>query len=78
MSVGLITEPVEAEAAVAEGRADLVALARAALDDPNWPLHARLALGGEGDGYALWPKQAGYAVRNMDRVLGKGGFAAVT
>ncbi len=77
MTVGLITDPAEAEAAVAEERADLVALARAALDDPNWPQHARIALGGEGDAYADWPKQAGYAVRNKDKVLGKGGFSAV-
>lgn len=75
MTVGLITEPAEAEAAVAEGKADLVALARAALDDPNWPLHARATLAGEGDPYAAWPKQAGYAVRNMDRVLKTGAFA---
>lgn len=46
MAVGLITEPQQAEAIVAEGRADLVALGRAMLYDPRWPWHAAAALGG--------------------------------
>ena len=41
----MITEPAEAEAIVAEGRADLVALARAILADPRWPWRAAAALG---------------------------------
>ncbi|HTV20522.1 MAG TPA: NADH:flavin oxidoreductase/NADH oxidase [Polyangiaceae bacterium] len=44
-AVGLITEPAQAEAIVAEGRADLVLLARAFLRDPYWALHAAHALG---------------------------------
>ncbi len=72
MAVGLITGPADAEAILAEGRADLVALARGALDDPNWPLHARLALeGGEAASYSQWPVQARDRVRSMDRVLGR-------
>lgn len=70
MAVGLITTPAEAGAIVAEGTADLVALGRTALDDPNWPLHARGVLDG-GDSFAHWPKQAGFAVRNRDRALGR-------
>lgn len=46
-AVGLITEPQEAEAIVAEGRADIVALARAVLADPRWPWRAAAALGVE-------------------------------
>lgn len=46
IAVGLITEPRQAEAIVAEGRADLVALARAMLLDPRWPWRAALELGG--------------------------------
>lgn len=72
-AVGLITRPEEAAAIVAGGDADFVALAREALDDPNWPLHARAALG-VGVDYADWPKQSGYAVRNKDRALGLRGF----
>ena len=46
MAVGLITEPRQAEAIVAEGRADLVALARGMLFDPRWPWRAAVELGG--------------------------------
>lgn len=44
-AVGLITEPAQAQAIVAEGRADLVLLARAVLQDPYWPVRAAAALG---------------------------------
>jgi len=45
--VGLITTPAQAEAIVAEGKADMVALARGMLDDPRWGWHAAGALGAE-------------------------------
>lgn len=45
MGVGMILTPQQAEEIVASGRADLVALARAMLDDPRWPWHAAAALG---------------------------------
>ena len=45
--VGLIITPAQAEAIVAEGRADMVALARGMLDDPRWGWHAAAALGAE-------------------------------
>ena len=44
-AVGMITEPAQAQAILAEGRADLILLARALLRDPYWPLHAAAALG---------------------------------
>ena len=47
IAVGLITEPRQAEAIVASGDADLVALARAMLWDPRWPWHAAAALGAQ-------------------------------
>lgn len=43
--VGLITEPAQADAIVASGDADLVALARGLLWNPRWPWHAAQALG---------------------------------
>jgi 2,4-dienoyl-CoA reductase-like NADH-dependent reductase (Old Yellow Enzyme family) len=46
IAVGLITGFEQAEAIVATGDADLIALARAALYDPRWPWHAAAALGG--------------------------------
>jgi len=46
-AVGLITEPAQAEAIVAEGRADMVLLAREYLRDPYWPRQAAKELGVE-------------------------------
>ncbi len=48
MAVGLVTEPAAAEAVVARGDADLVALARGMLFDPHWAWRAALELGAEG------------------------------
>ncbi|MGZ3182030.1 MAG: NADH:flavin oxidoreductase/NADH oxidase [Telluria sp.] len=45
IAVGLITEPRQAEAILAEGKADAVALARGMLYDPRWPWHAAAELG---------------------------------
>jgi 2,4-dienoyl-CoA reductase-like NADH-dependent reductase (Old Yellow Enzyme family) len=47
MAVGLITDAQQAEAIVAEGRADYVAIARAFLDDPHWAWHAAYQLGAD-------------------------------
>lgn len=52
-AVGLITEPAQANAIIAEGDADMVFLARAMLRDPFWPVHAAAALGEP----VSWPKQ---------------------
>jgi 2,4-dienoyl-CoA reductase-like NADH-dependent reductase (Old Yellow Enzyme family) len=46
-AVGMIVDPAAAEAIVASGQADQVALARAMIDDPRWPWHAAQALGAE-------------------------------
>jgi 2,4-dienoyl-CoA reductase-like NADH-dependent reductase (Old Yellow Enzyme family) len=43
-AVGLITDPDQAEAVLAEGSADVVLLAREALRDPSWPLRAAARL----------------------------------
>ena len=40
MAVGMITGAYQADTIVRSGQADLVALARAVLRDPNWPLRA--------------------------------------
>ncbi len=47
IAVGLITEADQAEAIIASGQADAVALARAILYDPRWPWHAAATLGAE-------------------------------
>jgi 2,4-dienoyl-CoA reductase-like NADH-dependent reductase (Old Yellow Enzyme family) len=46
-AVGLIVEPHQAEAVIASGQADMVAMARAFLDDPRWVWHAAEKLGAE-------------------------------
>jgi len=53
IAVGLITEPEQAEAIIANGEADAVSLARAILYDPRWPWHAAAKLGAQ----AIAPKQ---------------------
>ncbi len=45
MAVGLITEAVHAESIIADGQADMVALARAFLYNPRWVWHAAAELG---------------------------------
>jgi 2,4-dienoyl-CoA reductase-like NADH-dependent reductase (Old Yellow Enzyme family) len=45
IAVGLIADGHQAEAVLMSGQADAVAIARAVLDDPNWPHRAALALG---------------------------------
>ena len=47
MTVGLITDAVQADAIVKSGDADLVALARAMLWNPRWPWHAAATLGAQ-------------------------------
>jgi 2,4-dienoyl-CoA reductase-like NADH-dependent reductase (Old Yellow Enzyme family) len=45
IAIGLITEAKHAEGIVAEGKADMVALARGFLWDPHWAWHAAFELG---------------------------------
>lgn len=46
-AVGLITEPKQAEAVIAAGQADAVAIARAVLFEPHWPWRAAAELGAQ-------------------------------
>jgi len=46
-AVGMIVKPEQAEQIVAQGKADMVSMARAFLDDPHWGWHAAKALGAE-------------------------------
>ena len=63
IAVGLITEPNHAEQILREGQADMIALARELLWNPNWPVHAARALGLPNYldllplGYAWWLKR---------------------
>ena len=68
MAVGLILEAAQAEQVLQEGHADLVAIGREALHDPNWPLRARGALG-IGQDFAGWPDQYGWWLDKRARSL---------
>jgi 2,4-dienoyl-CoA reductase-like NADH-dependent reductase (Old Yellow Enzyme family) len=45
VAVGLITEFQQAEAILARGDADMIAIVRAILYDPRWPWHAAAHFG---------------------------------
>ncbi|MDP2782079.1 NADH:flavin oxidoreductase/NADH oxidase [Devosia sp.] len=72
IAVGLLGDIQGAETILTSGQADFIALARGALDDPNWALHANHELGASD--YTLWPKQAN-RVSSRDRSLGLRSFA---
>ncbi len=55
-AVGIILTPEQADAVVAEGRADLVALGREMLRTPYWPAEAARALGCA-ESFEPWPLQ---------------------
>jgi 2,4-dienoyl-CoA reductase-like NADH-dependent reductase (Old Yellow Enzyme family) len=52
MTVGIIVTPEQAEQTIADGKSDLVGVARATLDDPRWGHHAAQYLGRE----PMYPK----------------------
>lgn len=73
MAVGFIWDPTVANAVITEGRADLVALARELLNNPNWPLHAARELGFDPD-YRTWRPQFGWWLQRRERVIDKLGL----
>ncbi|HEY8612511.1 MAG TPA: hypothetical protein VIL69_14640, partial [Roseomonas sp.] len=66
MAVGLIVHADQAEAVLREGSADLVAIGREMLHNPNWPLDAAQKLGAE-DAYAAIPAAYGYWLEKRDK-----------
>jgi 2,4-dienoyl-CoA reductase-like NADH-dependent reductase (Old Yellow Enzyme family) len=70
MAVGLILTPQQAEDALQAGRADLIAIGREALYDPNWPLHAAAALGVDPQ-FERWPVQYGWWLTRREALLKK-------
>ncbi|HVY26424.1 MAG TPA: NADH:flavin oxidoreductase/NADH oxidase [Polyangiaceae bacterium] len=67
MAVGRIATTELANSIIENASADLVALGRALLDDPNWALHAREQLLPEAIGDAAYPRQVGYAIKALKR-----------
>ncbi len=72
MAVGLIVDPYQAETILANEQADLIAVARAALDDPNWAQRAKAALMPDTVGDDAWPAPVGYAVKALHRAMTPG------
>ena len=70
MAVGLILTAEQAEEALRAGRADLIAVGREALYDPNWPLHAARALGADPE-MGRWPVQYGWWLTRRESLLRK-------
>lgn len=55
MAVGLIVHADQAEAILQDGRADLIAIAREAMYNPNWPMDAAFKLGADPAGASTPP-----------------------
>lgn len=70
IAVGLIREARLAEQILREGGADLIALAREMLANPNWPAQAARELS-EGGGWGLWPQQFRYWLERRARSVGE-------
>lgn len=66
IAVGSITDPDQVNSILAAGRADLCALARPHLADPNWTLHAAAQLGWNGQ---QWPWQYTSGGEQLQRLL---------
>ncbi|MEO3470718.1 hypothetical protein AAFN86_02545 [Roseomonas sp. CAU 1739] len=71
MAVGLIIGPHQAEAALADGESDLIAIGREAMNNSNWALMARGVLepGTTEDVFARWPPQHGWWMEKRAAVM---------
>jgi 2,4-dienoyl-CoA reductase-like NADH-dependent reductase (Old Yellow Enzyme family) len=71
MAVGLIVAGAQAEAILRANKADLIAVAREALYDPNWALHAQAELDGAfgSRSFADWPVQPGWWLERREPLM---------
>jgi 2,4-dienoyl-CoA reductase-like NADH-dependent reductase (Old Yellow Enzyme family) len=70
VAVGLIVEPKQAEAVLESEDADLIALGREMLVNPNWGAQAALEMRQEA-GWKEWPDQFGWWLERRARSLAK-------
>lgn len=68
IAVGNITDADQVNSIIAAGRADLVALARPHLSDPNWTLHAAAQLGWSEQ---PWPRQYKSGKEQLERIVAR-------
>ncbi|MBX2868444.1 MAG: NADH:flavin oxidoreductase/NADH oxidase [Acidiferrobacterales bacterium] len=73
MGVGFLWDAKRCEEIIANGSADMIALARELLDDPNWAFHAAKTLGVD-QNYEMWPPESGWWLMKRDRLLNKLGI----
>jgi 2,4-dienoyl-CoA reductase-like NADH-dependent reductase (Old Yellow Enzyme family) len=73
-TVGLVIDAEQAEALVREGFADIIAVGREMLNDPNWAHHTQRVL--EGANYDAWRQESGWWLDKreavIDRLLAQG------
>lgn len=70
MAVGFLWDAAKCEQIIGDNDADMIALARELLDDPNWPLHAAGVLGADLD-HGMWPIESGWWLTKRQRLLAK-------
>jgi 2,4-dienoyl-CoA reductase-like NADH-dependent reductase (Old Yellow Enzyme family) len=68
MAVGLILDGPQAEQILRDDQCDLIAIGRQSLYNPNWALHAQVALGAQGE-YEAWPQQYGWWLDKRQHIL---------
>jgi 2,4-dienoyl-CoA reductase-like NADH-dependent reductase (Old Yellow Enzyme family) len=68
MAVGLILDGPQAEQILRDEQCDLIAIGRQSLYNPNWALHAQVALGAQGE-YEAWPVQYGWWLDKRQHIL---------
>lgn len=73
MAVGFLWDAKCCEEILGSGKADMIALARELLNDPNWPLHMAAELGDDVS-HATWPIESGWWLMKRDRLLRKLGL----
>lgn len=73
MAVGFLWDAKHCEELLVAENADMIALAREILDDPNWSLHAAQELSAD-EGYAMWPVESGWWLMKRERLLSKLGI----
>lgn len=73
MAVGFLWDAKICEDLVNTGKADMIALARELLDDPNWPLHAAKELEAD-EAHGMWPIESGWWLMRRERLLSKLGL----
>lgn len=73
MAVGFLWDAEACAEIIESGKADMIAMARELLDDPNWPLRAAQRLGVDRD-HGFWPIESGWWLQKRQRLVEKLGL----